>query len=284
MSAQAYFARHAQTLVGSLGRIVHHPFATLMTMGVVAVALALPLFLNLLLSNVRNATGNWNEAFDLSIYMDKKAGAERTAALAKLLRQGGDCRDGGRTDRATRHRLGETAARHAGYIAEGGPAHRCAARRGGRAHRRQYHSIRHIEPAVRNRGHEIGGRKRRLRPPALPVQRHLVWAGRRIDGVDLGRPRGSDSGETGQRAGKVVWEPISPRGLELRDGGVSSRGRRRAGLAGLLACCDATYPRHRSDLSVYFSIVYARCELSVTLAVEDLECYHCRRADWEVLR
>ena len=90
MSAQAYFARHAQTLVGSLGRIVHHPFATLMTMGVVAVALALPLFLNLLLSNVRNATGNWNEAFDLSIYMDKKAGAERTAALAKLLRQRGD--------------------------------------------------------------------------------------------------------------------------------------------------------------------------------------------------
>jgi len=90
MNAQAYFARHAQTLVGSLGRIVHHPFATLMTMGVVAVALALPLFLNLLLSNVRNATGNWNEAFDLSIYMDKKAGAERTAALAKLLRQRGD--------------------------------------------------------------------------------------------------------------------------------------------------------------------------------------------------
>ncbi|MGC1521924.1 MAG: permease-like cell division protein FtsX [Steroidobacteraceae bacterium] len=90
MSVQAYFARHAQTLVGSLGRIVHHPFATGMTMGVVAVALALPLFLNLLLSNVRSATGNWNEAFDLSIYMDKKAGAERTAALATQLRQRGD--------------------------------------------------------------------------------------------------------------------------------------------------------------------------------------------------
>jgi cell division transport system permease protein len=86
MSVQAYFARHAQTLVGSLGRIVHHPFATLMTMGVVAVALALPLFLNLLLMNVRSATGNWNDAFDLSVYMDKKAGAARTATLAKQLR------------------------------------------------------------------------------------------------------------------------------------------------------------------------------------------------------
>jgi len=90
MSVQAYFARHAQTLVGSLGRIVHHPFATLMTMGVVAIALALPLFFNLLLSNVRNATGNWNEAFDLSVYMDKKAGTDRTTSLAKQLRQRGD--------------------------------------------------------------------------------------------------------------------------------------------------------------------------------------------------
>jgi hypothetical protein len=40
VNVQAYFARHAQTLVGSLGRIVHQPFATLMTTGVVAVALA----------------------------------------------------------------------------------------------------------------------------------------------------------------------------------------------------------------------------------------------------
>ncbi len=89
-NVQAYFARHAQTLVGSLGRIVHHPFATLMTMGVVAVALALPLFLNLLLSNVRTATGNWDAAFDLSVYMDKRAGAGRTASLAKQLRKRDD--------------------------------------------------------------------------------------------------------------------------------------------------------------------------------------------------
>jgi cell division transport system permease protein len=90
MNVQAYFARHAQTLVGSLGRMVNQPFATLMTMGVVAVALALPLFLNLFLTNVRSATGNWNDAFDLSVYMDKRAGAARTASVAKQLRQRGD--------------------------------------------------------------------------------------------------------------------------------------------------------------------------------------------------
>jgi cell division transport system permease protein len=90
VNIRAYFARHAQTLVGSLGRILHQPFATLMTMGVVAVALAVPLLLSLFLTNVRTATGNWNDAFDLSVYLDKKASAVRTASMAKQLRQRGD--------------------------------------------------------------------------------------------------------------------------------------------------------------------------------------------------
>ncbi len=90
MSVGAYFSRHAQVLIGSLGRIVQQPLAAMMTMGVIAVALALPLFLSLLLQNARSATGNWNEAYDLSVYMDKKAGAARAQALARQLRQRGD--------------------------------------------------------------------------------------------------------------------------------------------------------------------------------------------------
>jgi cell division transport system permease protein len=86
MSISAYFSRHAQVLIGSLGRIASQPFAAFMTMGVIAVALALPLFLSLLLQNARSATGNWNEAYDLSVYMDKKATGARTQALAKQLR------------------------------------------------------------------------------------------------------------------------------------------------------------------------------------------------------
>src|ERR1700759_4639814 len=90
MSLGAYFSRHAQVLIGSLGRFVTQQFATLMTMGVIAVALALPLFLSLLLQNARSATGNWNEAYDLSVYMDKKANTARTQSLAKQLRLRGD--------------------------------------------------------------------------------------------------------------------------------------------------------------------------------------------------
>ena len=90
MNIQVYFARHAQTLVGSFGRLVKYPFASLLTMGVIAMALALPLFLNLFLSNLRSATGDWNDAFDLSVYMGKKASSARTSSLAKQLRLRGD--------------------------------------------------------------------------------------------------------------------------------------------------------------------------------------------------
>jgi cell division transport system permease protein len=86
MNIGAYFERHAQTFVGSLGRLAQHPVAAFMTMAVIAVALALPLFLSLLLQNARAATGNLNEAFNLSVYMDKKAGATRTQAVAKQVR------------------------------------------------------------------------------------------------------------------------------------------------------------------------------------------------------
>ena len=90
MNIRAYLTRHLQVLIGSLGRITQQPFATLMTMAVIAVALALPLLLNLFLQNARNATANWNDAYDLSVYMDKKAGAARVQALARQLLKRGD--------------------------------------------------------------------------------------------------------------------------------------------------------------------------------------------------
>jgi len=82
--------RHAQTFVGSLGRIVNAPLATLMTVSVIAVALALPLLLNMFLVNLRVATASWNQAIDISAYMNKKASAERTQAAAKQLRTRSD--------------------------------------------------------------------------------------------------------------------------------------------------------------------------------------------------
>lgn len=83
---EVWLARHAQTFLASLGRLAQQPAATAMTMAVVAVALALPLFLNVLLQNTWAATAQWNQAFDLSVYLSKSVGAERAQAIAHLLR------------------------------------------------------------------------------------------------------------------------------------------------------------------------------------------------------
>jgi cell division transport system permease protein len=90
MKIGVYLGRHAQVLVGSLGRVAGQPLAAFMTMAVIGVALALPLLLNVFLQNARTASGHLNDAFDLSVYLDKKADAGRAQALAKQLRLRGD--------------------------------------------------------------------------------------------------------------------------------------------------------------------------------------------------
>ncbi len=90
LNVQAYFMRQLQTLVGSLGRLAHQPFASFMTIAVVAIALALPLSLELILQNALNAASSWRNAFEISVYMEKAASPARSEAIAKQLQQRSD--------------------------------------------------------------------------------------------------------------------------------------------------------------------------------------------------
>jgi len=90
MNPGAYFARHAQTFLGSLGRIAAQPLAALMTMSVIAIAIALPLCLQVFLQNVRDLSSGWGNAYDLSVYLDKSASLARAQALARDLQARGD--------------------------------------------------------------------------------------------------------------------------------------------------------------------------------------------------
>src|SRR5450755_2534104 len=54
----SYGARHVQALLASLGRLARNPLGTLLTLIVIALALALPLGLELLVTNARIATGD----------------------------------------------------------------------------------------------------------------------------------------------------------------------------------------------------------------------------------
>ena len=82
-----WLERHAQTLVGSLGRLWTHPFATLLTILVIGIALALPACLHVLVQNVRAASGGWGNALDISVYMKPNATLEQAQQAAKRIGQ-----------------------------------------------------------------------------------------------------------------------------------------------------------------------------------------------------
>ena len=79
--------RHAQTLVGSLGRLWQQPFATLLTILVIGIALALPACLHVLVQNVRAASGGWSSALDVSVYMKQSAKLEDARQTAERIRK-----------------------------------------------------------------------------------------------------------------------------------------------------------------------------------------------------
>jgi cell division transport system permease protein len=83
----AWLARHLQTLVGSLGRLLQQPVATALTVLVMGIALALPACLDVLVRNAQAAGGSWDRALDVSVYLKPAIDAEAAVRLADKLRQ-----------------------------------------------------------------------------------------------------------------------------------------------------------------------------------------------------
>lgn len=83
----AWLARHLQTFVGSLGRLSQHKLATLLTVLVIGVALALPACLHLFVTNAQRATGSWNRAIDLSVYLKRPTSTDEARRLADRWKQ-----------------------------------------------------------------------------------------------------------------------------------------------------------------------------------------------------
>ena len=86
--ASILLERHAQALLGSLGRLARQPFATLLTVLVIGIALALPATLYLAVANMRDVTAGLDDTVQLSAYLEMettpaeaKARADAIAAL-----------------------------------------------------------------------------------------------------------------------------------------------------------------------------------------------------------
>jgi cell division transport system permease protein len=82
----AYLTHHAQSLVGSIGRLARAPFATALTVLVIGLALALPLALGLFVANAVNATGGFTGAMDVSVYFKPDVAMTRVQQLAQGVR------------------------------------------------------------------------------------------------------------------------------------------------------------------------------------------------------
>jgi len=90
MSPGVALTRHAQALLGALGRLARSPLSTLLTLLVIALALALPASLKLFVTNAQAATGNFGNAIDLSVYLKTDVPLAKAQQLAAAARQRAD--------------------------------------------------------------------------------------------------------------------------------------------------------------------------------------------------
>jgi cell division transport system permease protein len=87
MTLGIFGTRHLQALLGSFGRLARNPLATLLTLLVIALALALPAALALLVTNAEAATGGFSHAVDMSVYFKPDVPLAQVRSLARAARQ-----------------------------------------------------------------------------------------------------------------------------------------------------------------------------------------------------
>lgn len=87
-----WLAEHARAALGSLGRLWRNPVASALTVAVIAVALALPGALWLLLKNAQDATGGWDSGTQISVYLEPGLDEAAVAAAADRIAARDDVR------------------------------------------------------------------------------------------------------------------------------------------------------------------------------------------------
>jgi cell division transport system permease protein len=89
-SLSTWLGRHVTDAGGSLKKLLRQPFASLMVVLVIAVTLALPAALNLVVRNALAISGGWESALDFSVFLDGGLSVSEAEGLARLIRQRAD--------------------------------------------------------------------------------------------------------------------------------------------------------------------------------------------------
>ncbi len=82
----AWIDHHFYSLAASLGRFLGRPWSSALTVGVMAVALALPLGLWLVLGNVARFSGQVQQSREIGVFLKQDVDAAHASALADTLR------------------------------------------------------------------------------------------------------------------------------------------------------------------------------------------------------
>lgn len=85
-----WFGRHMTTAGSSFRKLLATPFASLMIVGVIAMTLALPTSLHLLVVNALAVSGGWEDALDFSVFLDEKLSADAAEQLRDLIGERAD--------------------------------------------------------------------------------------------------------------------------------------------------------------------------------------------------
>jgi cell division transport system permease protein len=85
-----WFSRHTATAFGSLVRLLRQPFASLMIILVIAVTLAIPAALNLVVRSAVTVSSGWANALDFSIYLKRGVSESEAQGLAKIIGERAD--------------------------------------------------------------------------------------------------------------------------------------------------------------------------------------------------
>ena len=85
-----WLARHVGTSIASLGRLVQHPFSSFMIVLVIAVTLALPAAINLIVKNARSISGGWDNALDFAVFLKQELSESEAEGLGRLIQQRAD--------------------------------------------------------------------------------------------------------------------------------------------------------------------------------------------------
>lgn len=93
MRLSAWVARHVQAFLASLGRLLKYPFASFMTVLVIAVSFVIPVSLGLLIENLRNAAGGLSDAIELTVFLKKDTALSKAQQLADSARARPDVLD-----------------------------------------------------------------------------------------------------------------------------------------------------------------------------------------------